>query len=90
MHTTEICLKDGRRFSGIILEEKVNSEGKFDDSYIKLLKYIDDKPEIFYVHDIKSAITKEERISISKLGDLDVIERMKYYYDIEKKSQAPE
>lgn len=75
MHDTEIYLKDGRKFSSPIEKQEIDYND-FGNSYIKLF-FI---PEIFFLCNVEKAITRGERISLSKLGDLDEIESMRREY----------
>ncbi len=74
MHLTEIILKDGRKFEGFIDEQRLDPD-IFEHSYIKLL---DDN--LFYIKDIISATTKKDRVSSTKIGDVDEIENMRKFW----------
>ena len=73
MHLTKIILKkNGKKFKGPI--DKIGFDSDvFEYSYIKLFTY----PTLFYICDIASAITERERVSISRIEDIDEIERMR-------------
>ena len=71
MHTTEVKTRDGKEFSGVLWEFKP-AENYFTitdgDGIIK-----------FSFDDVESVITKGERISINKIGDMDEVERARKY-----------
>ena len=81
MHLTEIILKDGRRFEGIIDKQRLDPD-VFDHSYIKL------NENLFYIKDITSATTKEDRISSTEISDVDEIESMRELWEEYKKGRA--
>ena len=70
MHLTEIVLKDGRKFEGIIEKQRFDPD-IFEHAYIKL------DGQILYIENISSAITKADRISSTKTGNIDEIEKMR-------------
>ena len=70
MHLTEIVLKDGRKFEGIIEKQRFDPD-IFEHAYIKL------DGQILYIKNISSAITKADRISSTKTGNIDEIEKMR-------------
>ena len=70
MHLTEIVLKDGRKFEGIIERQRFDPD-IFENAYIKL------DGQILYIKNISSAITKADRISSTKTGNIDEIEQMR-------------
>ena len=85
MHLTEIILKDGRKFSGYI-ERTAFDPDTFEHSYIKLFKYY----KIFYICDIKSAITESDRIGLNEVSDINKIEVMRQQWEEYKKGKIHE
>jgi len=83
MHNTRIKLKKPNlekmiELNGPIESIRLDMED-FGHSYIKLFGY-----PIVYVCEIESAITGNERISISKQGDEDEIESLKKLWEFYK------
>ena len=81
MHITEIELKDGRKFKDVIEAIRFDPD-VFEHSYIK---FFGEEP--FYIKDIKSEVTKNERISINKRGDLDEIKSIKEYWEMYQRGE---
>ena len=74
MHLTKIVLKDGRKFADVM--PKIGYDPNvFENSYIEL------SGNRFYVRDIASAITENERVSKTKIGDIDEIEEMRKQWE---------
>jgi hypothetical protein len=69
MHDTVVKMKDGRKFIGGIWTFKPT------EGFLTLIG-ID---ETLYFKDMESAVTYGERLSVSKIGDQDEIERAKKY-----------
>ena len=74
MHLTEIVLKDGKKFEGIIEKQRFDPD-IFEHAYIKL------DEQILYIKNIFSAITQADRISSAKTGDIDEIEKMRKLWE---------
>jgi hypothetical protein len=71
MHITEIQTKCGQKFSGVI--EKWRPQFNW-------FSIVDgDGLRSFSFDDVKSVVTKGERISINEIGDQDEIERARKY-----------
>lgn len=77
MHYTEILLKDGRKIEARPIKKQYIDYKNFENSYIKLIG----NPEIFYVYDINTAVTKDVMLSVSKFGDCDEIESMRQEFE---------
>ena len=83
MHLTEIVLKDGRKFEGIIEKQRFDPD-IFEHAYIKL------DGQILYIKNISSAITKADRISSTKTGNIDEIEKMRKLWEQYKRGDVSE
>ena len=83
MHLTEIVLKDGRKFEGIIEKQRFDPD-IFEHAYIKL------DGQILYIENISSAITKADRISSTKTGNIDEIEKMRKLWEQYKRGDVSE
>jgi len=81
MHLTEIVLKDGKKFEGIIEKQRFDPD-IFEHAYIKL------DEQILYIKNIFSAITKADRISSTKTGDIDEIEKMQKLWEQYKRGEV--
>ena len=81
MHLTEIVLKDGRKFEGIIERQRFDPN-IFEHAYIKL------DGQILYIKNISSAITQADRISSTKTGDIDEIKKMRKLWEQYKKGEV--
>lgn len=67
MHDTIVKMKDGREFCGIIQRASI------EDDYMILYDYSSSMGHELYWADMESAITKEDRISVTEIGDRDEI-----------------
>lgn len=81
MHDTDIELEDGRTYKGIIVGGGYDND-VFGKSYIEIFNYSDRTSYRFLVNEIKNAITRNERVSISQPNaDYDEIKSMKDFWD---------
>jgi len=81
MHLTEIILKNGRKFEGIIERQRFDPD-IFEHAYIKL------DGQILYLKNISSAITKADRISSTKTGNIDEIKKMQKLWEQYKRGEV--
>jgi len=72
MHTTIIKTKDGKELSGSLEVFKPEEGWMF-------VTICGEGCKKFYFDDLISAVTKGERLSVSKIGDCDEIERARKY-----------
>ncbi len=81
MHLTEIVLKDGRKFEGIIERQRFDPD-IFEHAYIKL------DGQVLYIKNISSAITQADRISSTETGNVDEIEKMREVWEQYKRREV--
>jgi len=81
MHLTEIVLKDGRKFEGIIERQRFDPD-IFEHAYIKL------DGQVLYIKNISSAITQADRISSTETGNVDEIKKMREVWEQYKRREV--
>jgi len=78
MHLTDIVLKDGRSLRGVIMHQRFDPV-VFEHSYLEI--YDGEGYAMLYLKDIVSAVTRGERISIHRIGDLDELARLRNLWE---------
>lgn len=77
MHDTRVELKDGQVLIAPLWQLKLNLRD-YEESTLQLMDH-----EPVAIKDIKSAITKNQRISLLKIGDVDELERIRKLWEWE-------
>lgn len=80
MHDTRVEMKDGRVFHGPIWEFRPK------EGYLTLTSDDPDMPERLHFKDMKSAVTKDQRMTVTNIGDCDELQRAREQGWVEEKS----
>ena len=86
MHITEIETKDGKKYSGYL---EIFSPEK---SFLAITTYTDNVPHYreFPIGELKSAVTKNVQLSISSIGDEDLLIKAHWFLSEGRKNNWPE